>query len=159
MWNRRQSGMTLVELIIAIVIINVGVMGVMLSFTSTVRSSVDPMIYKQMAAIADGMMEEILLKPFTATDPVPTGTCARSTFNDIGDYNGYKPGKICDVEGIDITNLSGYTVQVSVAQPTAAFGALPAADVRQIVIDVGRTAGTETYRLTGWRTCYAGPPC
>lgn len=159
MWNKRQAGMTLVELIIAIVIINVGVMGVMLSFTSTVISSVDPMIYKQMAAIADGMMEEILLKPFTAGGTAHGAACARDTFDEVGDYNGYTPGKICDVGGTDVANLSGYTVRVSVEQPAAGFGALPAADVRQIVIDVGRAAGTETYRLTGWRTCYGGPPC
>lgn len=155
MWNKRQSGMTLVELIIAIVIINVGVMGVMLTFTTTVTSSVDPMIYKQMAAIADGMMEEIMLKPFAAAAPAPAGGCARDTYNDIGDYNGYNPGNICDISGANVASLSGYTIQVSVAQPVANFGGLPAAEVRQIVIDVGRTAGTQTYRLTGWRTCYA----
>lgn len=151
--------MTLVELIIAIVIINIGVVGVMMSFTSTVRSSVDPMIYKQMSAIADGMMEEILLKPFTATaNAAPANSCARDTYNDVGDYNGYNPGKICDIGGVDIANLAGYAVAVSVAS-SANLGGIPAGDVRKIVIDVSRTMGPETYTLTGWRTCYAGPPC
>jgi len=66
MWNRCR-GVTLVELILAIVVIGVGLAGVLAAFQVAVRGSADPMIQKQMVAIAEEMVEEISLRPFAAT--------------------------------------------------------------------------------------------
>jgi len=159
--------MTLIELIVAIVIIGIGLAGVLVTFTTTVRHSADPMIRKQMSAIADEMMEEILLKPFAVTAPNPPfAGCARLTYNDVRDYNGYASVNICDIDGNTV--VSGYGVSVSVSPPAAspvslsgvAAIAVPATD--QLTIRVNVTHGSESYSLTGWRTCYAGPtwnPC
>lgn len=151
--------MTLVELIIAIVIINVGLMGVMLTFITVVRTSVHPMIYKQMAAVADGMMEEIMLKPFLpAANAGAANSCARDTFNDVRDYNNYATNNACTVEGDAILELAGYRVGVAVAQgANAAMPGVPADELLKITIRVDKEA--EFYVLTGWRTCYGGPPC
>lgn len=157
MSSKRQSGMTLIELIIAIVIISVGLAGVLMAFTTTVKNSADPMIYKQMSAIADGMMEEILLKPFAvAANVAPANSCARDTFNDVRDYNLYSTANVCDIGGTAVVALAGYGVGVSAAPPAASpFPGVPAAEVLLIRIDV--THGSNTYSLTGWRTNYAGP--
>jgi MSHA pilin protein MshD len=53
-------------MIVAIVILGVGLAGVLTAFSTTVKSSADPMLNKQMLAIAEGMLEEILLKPYAA---------------------------------------------------------------------------------------------
>lgn len=160
MLSKRQSGMTLIELIIAIVIISVGLAGVLMAFTTTVKNSADPMIYKQMSAIADGMMEEILLKPFaipTPLPPPPANSCARDTFNNVRDYSAYSTANVCDIGGTAVAALAGYGVSVSVTQPVASpITGVPVAEVLVIRIDVTHGIGN-TYSLTGWRTNYAGP--
>ena len=45
--SHRQSGMTLIELIVFIVIVSTALAGVMTVFTITARSSADPVIRKQ----------------------------------------------------------------------------------------------------------------
>ena len=64
-----QRGVTLVELIIFIVIVSSAVAGVLLTLNMATRSSADPMIQKQALAIAEALLEEIQLQPFTFCDP------------------------------------------------------------------------------------------
>ncbi|WP_082584169.1 type IV pilus modification PilV family protein [Noviherbaspirillum sp. Root189] len=165
---RRQTGMTMIELVMAIVILGVGIAGVMSAFTTVVRSSADPMIRKQMLAIAEGMMEEITLQPFAAAAPAQAnapGPCpARMAFNDILDYNGLQTtGGFCDTTGTLIPALSGYNVAVVVDQAgilntVSGNGNLAGSNVYQITVTV--THGTESLALAGWRTNYAAglPP-
>jgi len=158
MSSSRQTGMTLIELIVAIVIISIGLAGVLLAFNTTVRHSGDPLVRKQMSAIADGMMEEILLQPFAPAPNAAPAACARDTYNDVRDYNGYSAVNICDIGGTPV--LNGYGVSVSVSPPGAAPVILiPAVTTSQVTITVNVTHGSDSYSLTGWRTCYAGPPC
>lgn len=159
MSSRRDSGMTLIDLIVSIVILSIALAGVLLAYTITVRHSADPMVVKQMSAIADEMMEEILLKPFAAAPNAAPSGCARNTYNDVRDYNGYSSVNICDIDGTTV--LSGYGVSVSVVNPPPASplvlsGVAPAS---QVVVTVDVTHDGNSYSLTGWRTCYAGPPC
>ena len=69
---RRQRGLTLIELIMFIVIVSVALVGVLTVFNVTTRSSADPMIRKQMLAIAEAVLEEVMLQPFTWCDPGDT---------------------------------------------------------------------------------------
>ena len=66
---RRQRGVTLIELIVFIVIVSVGLAGVLTVFNVVVRNSADPLVTKQALAVADALLEEILLKDFC--DPTP----------------------------------------------------------------------------------------
>ena len=142
--------MTLVEAIIAIVVLGVGLAGVLLAFQTATRGSADPVVHKQMLAIAQEMLEEIQLKPYAAAANAAPAGCARDTFNDIGDYHGYTGGgSICTVDGIAVASLAGYSVSVAVTPATLA--GVPAA--RRIVVTVGH--GGQSLMLTGWRTDYA----
>src|SRR5437763_6921524 len=67
--RRRARGVTLVELIVFIVIVSVAVMGVLTALDLSNRSSADPMIQKQALAIAEALLEEVQLQPFTYCDP------------------------------------------------------------------------------------------
>ena len=71
--RRRCRGLTLIELIVFIVIVGVGLAGILAVFNVTVRSSADPMIRKQMLSIAEALLEEVELQPFTFCDPTDTG--------------------------------------------------------------------------------------
>jgi MSHA pilin protein MshD len=146
---KRQRGISLVELIIAIVIIAVGVAGVLAAFMTTVRGSADPMVRKQMLAVAEEMIEEIALKPYTAAANAAPAACARNTYNDIFDYNGYTRTGICDIDGTAIPALAGYSVTVSVAvSPLAGVAA-----TARIAVSVSH--GGDTLQLVAWRTDWA----
>ncbi|CAN5304188.1 hypothetical protein BH11PSE11_BH11PSE11_11390 [soil metagenome] len=65
----QQRGVSLIELVIFIAVIGVGLAGILSIINLTTRTSVDPMARKQALAIAESMLEEIELQPFTYCDP------------------------------------------------------------------------------------------
>jgi MSHA pilin protein MshD len=71
-WNferRRSLGLSLVELIVFIVIVSTAVAGVLGALNLATRGSADPMIQKQALSIAEAVLEEVQLMPFTYCDP------------------------------------------------------------------------------------------
>jgi MSHA pilin protein MshD len=151
MWIKRQRGVTLVELIIAMVIIAAAVAGVLGAFSLTSRASADPVIAKQMAAIAEGMVAEVLVKPYG----VQAGKGAtRDTFNDVRDYDGYAANGIVDVNGAAIAGLENYQVSVNIlgdqVGDNITLPNVPAGDVLKVTVTV--TFSGESFALTGWRT-------
>ena len=81
----KQRGISLVELIMFIVIVSVALAGILLVMNVTTKSSADPVIHKQALAIAESLLEEVELMPFTYCDPddptaatavAATGGCA-----------------------------------------------------------------------------------
>ena len=144
-------GFTLPEALLAIVVLGVGLAGVLLAFSTTMRRGADPMLRPQMQAIAEGMLEEIQLKPYAAAANAAPAGCARDTFNDITDYNGYASTGICTVDGVAIPALAGFRVVVSVQAATLAG----VASARRI--SVTSSLGQESLQLVGWRTDYASP--
>ena len=79
--DRRQSGLTLIELILFIVIVSVALVGVLTVFNVTSKSSADPMVRKQMLAVAEAILEEVQLQPFTfcAPDDANAATATSAT--------------------------------------------------------------------------------
>ena len=67
--SRAERGVSLVELIIFIVVVGVAVVGVLAAINLGTRSSADPMVQKQALAIAEALLEEVQLQPFTYCDP------------------------------------------------------------------------------------------
>jgi MSHA pilin protein MshD len=63
------AGLSLIELLMFIVIVSVGVAGIVTVFNVTTQKSADPQIRRQMLAIAESLLEEVELKPFTYCDP------------------------------------------------------------------------------------------
>lgn len=145
-----QRGFTIIEMVVAIVVIGVGVAGLLSAFSVTVRKSADPIQTKQSQVVADEIMEEILLKPYSSTTASSTTGCARNQLYDVAAYNGYATtNKVCDVDGIEIAGLSGFSLKVDVV--STSLGSVTAA----YKITVTVTRGTEVYTLVGWRTDYA----
>lgn len=65
----RQTGISLVELIVFIVIVGVAVSGILLVMNKVTEHSADALVQKQSLAVAQSLLEEIELQPFTWCDP------------------------------------------------------------------------------------------
>lgn len=152
-----QRGFTLMEMVVAIVIISVGLAGLLLAFSTAVRSSADPLVQKQMIAIAEEMLEEVLLKPHAVAGVAPANAlvncgaagASRVAFDDVRDYHQYRTQGVCDIDGVAVTGLEAYRVTVSVSAATWEG----VDDTLQVRVDV--TRGTDTFTLIGRRTPYA----
>ncbi|MES2538391.1 MAG: type II secretion system protein [Pseudomonadota bacterium] len=64
-----QAGISLIELVMFMVIVSVGLAGILSVMNMTARVSADPLLRKQAVAIAESLLEEIELQPFTYCDP------------------------------------------------------------------------------------------
>lgn len=64
-----QRGVSLIELIIFIVIVSVALAGILMAMNTMTGSSADPLVRKQALAIAESLLEEVELMPFTYCDP------------------------------------------------------------------------------------------
>ncbi|MDR0528625.1 MAG: prepilin-type N-terminal cleavage/methylation domain-containing protein [Zoogloeaceae bacterium] len=156
----RSRGFSLPELIMAIVIIAVGLAGILSAYMISVRGSADPVIHKQMVAIAEEMLEEITAKPFetpTQSEGNPGGhSCGRSGAETLDWYNNYTngaPGVFCDIDGAATTlsPVAGYRVAVQVQKPASAPGGITNTDNARLIKVIVTAKGTETFELTALR--------
>jgi MSHA pilin protein MshD len=119
-------GFTLIEIIVTIVVLAIAGTTLLSVFTSTARTSADPMIQQQAISIAEAYMEEIVSKSFSDPRDVyvltvnETGRSesgeTRDQFNDVQDYNDLLDTKVRDQNNNEISSLEDYTVVVTVAE-------------------------------------------
>lgn len=109
---RQQRGVTLIELIVAMLVISVAMVGVLMVMNYTVSRSADPVIQHQALAIAEAYLEEIQLKAYS--DPDGSSGESRANYDDVDDYDGLNDDPPLDQSGTEITALAGYRVSVSV---------------------------------------------
>lgn len=161
--KRRTQGFTLIEMLFFIVIVGVGLAGVLSVFQRSVAASGDPVMRKQAIAIAESMMEEIMLTEYANPTGGDVGS-ARATYDDVLQYNNYSSNGIVDKQGTAITGLQNYRVAVTVLPTTAAqqpqLAALtgflptaPAAPARRITVTV-TSPDNQTVSLVSYRACY-----
>ncbi len=156
MSNKGARGFTLIEMVIAIVIIGVGLAGLLTAFSTVVRNSADPLIRKQVLVVAEEMMAEVLLKQYVVSGTAPgnalrnCGTAAaRTLFDDVRDYHNYQTSGICDMDGLAVAGLSAYNLVITVQ--TESWQGI--ADCLKVSVTVSR--GQESVTLVSWRTGYA----
>lgn len=157
MSGRRPRGFSLIEVIVLIAVVAVAMVGVLIIFQTSVRSSADPQVQKQALAVAEALLDEILLASY---DPV-VGAGTRADFNDVDDYAGYSTaGGIRDIQGNAVAGLEAYditavTVTVVTLTDTGAVLA-PVNEAKRITVTV---AGPQGFGVTldGYRLKYAGP--
>jgi MSHA pilin protein MshD len=145
--QHNRAGFTLVELVIAIVVIGIAASGVLLVMNYTTAHSADPMIQHQAVAIAEAYLEEVLLQPYIDPDVVPSVEANRSLYDDLDDYNFTDVGAR-DPSGAAITGLGAYTVTVAVTPDT-----LNTVAAKRVAVTVTHPSGIDM-TLTGYRTNY-----
>lgn len=142
-WRQIRSavhGFTLIEFVVALVIIGIGA-ALLTSFVTPTASSADPMLQAQARAIATGYMDEILLRKHNQ-DP---GDCAggRGDWASIRCYDGLDESPT-DQFGNPIGSLGSYQVTVAVS------GSAPAG----ISVNVAHNSGSVNYSLQSQRGAY-----
>jgi MSHA pilin protein MshD len=179
MSSSRERGLSLIEVVIFIVVLGIGIAALAVIYNQLTLASVDPVVRKQAVAIANSLMEEIQLRPFTYCDPDDAavftaanpaacgtqeniGTEGPETrygptfFDNVSDYAGFSmAGSIQDITNSSITGLAGYSALVAIANGGADFPlAVPAAEALRITVTVTGPANTQVV-LQGYRLRYA----
>lgn len=144
-----QSGVTFIELIVAIVVIGIAASVVLGALAANVNASADPMVREQAVAVARAYLEEILLRSFDDPDGID-GETARVDFDDVDDYDALIDAGVRDQFGNPVAGLGAYTVTVAVS-PTAALPGVAGSDALRIDVNVVHTANVDL-TLSGYRT-------
>jgi MSHA pilin protein MshD len=139
-----QSGLTLIELILSMVIISIAVTGLFSVINLTVSRSSDPIIQHQAIAIAESYLEEILLQSYTNPSDGYSGV-DRGQFDDVDDYNGLSDTGVRDSQGDLVAILANYNVSVSVAVVSLA----DSVSAKKIIVNV--TGLGSNLKLVGYR--------
>lgn len=147
---QQQRGVTLIEVVVAIVIVSIAAITIMGAMSAITGRGAQTAVRQQAVAIADAYLEEIMLQPIAF--PGGTVPTSRASFNDEDQYNGLTDVGARDQFGSAIAFLSGYTVTVAVTQ-TAALTGIAATQARQINVTVKDPGGVTTM-LTGYRANY-----
>jgi MSHA pilin protein MshD len=153
--SARRGGFTLIEVLVLVVVIGIAAAGVLLVFQNTVRKSADPQIYKQALAIAEAMLDEVLLTAYDHDGVVGT----RAQFNDVQDFHGFLTvGGFTDIQGAPVPGLADYNVAVSVANATVDdqnAGLLDVTESRRVTVTVTHGPSGISVALDGYRMRYA----
>ncbi len=145
--------MSLIELVVAIVVVAICLTGAFALVDTTVRRSVDPMLERQATAIAEAYLEEILQQAYH--DPDDATVCPdpepdRTLFDNVCDYDGLLDAGARSQGGSAVAGLEGYRVRVDVDR-TATLGDLSGdAVVLRVDVEVtdplGRVVRFSAYR-------------
>jgi MSHA pilin protein MshD len=168
----RQTGYSLLELVVFIVIVGVAVGAISLQFSQNVQHSHEPFLRQRALAVAGAYLDEIMDKRWNENTPIGGGcvdtaspTCtggpaptgigseegSRALYDDVDDYNGLSDSPPQDSQGNNMANYgSGFQVDVAVTQPGAAWNGINANDVRRIEVQVQNPTG-ETISLVAYR--------
>jgi MSHA pilin protein MshD len=147
----RQSGISLIELIMFIVIVGIALAGITLVMQQTTGHSADTMLRKQALTVAESLLEEIEAHPFSGGTGSVNQT-NRLNPHSIFDYNNYAASGVLDMAGSAVPGLSNYDVAVTMASGVGSDNIPPASAVR-ITVTVTDPVG-KTIDVTGYRTAY-----
>ena len=180
MSSKRERGLSLIEVVVFIVVLGIAIAGMAFLYNQVTLASVDPLVRKQAVAIANSLMEEIQLRPFTYCDPddplvftagspaacgiqevigVEGGETryADPRYDNVSDYNGFNMlGSIQDISNNTIAGLAGYEARVTIAAAGGDFpAAVPADEALRITVVVTHLTTGVRVALEGYRLRYA----
>ncbi len=148
--GRRQSGVTLLELVIFIVVVSIAMSSLMMVFNRNVVRSVDPVVRVQALEKAQALLAEIMARKFdqnTPTGGIPAcdttagtacaGIVPDNRYDDVGDYHGYS------------RSFTHYTLNVAVVEAGVELG-LPQRQARRVTVSV-LMPGDKTLVLSSYK--------
>ncbi len=152
------AGFSLIEVVIAITVLSVALTGSMMLMHTTLRSSADPMIQRQAAAIAEAYIEEVILQSYIdpdldqATGAVcPSAEASRALFDNVCDYDALNDVGARNRSGTAITGLGAYTVDIDIVT-TATLNTLSgSSQVLRIDVQVSHPS-MSSFSVSAYRT-------
>ena len=174
----RARGLTMIELIVFMVVVSAALAGVLRVFIQATAASADPALARQALAVAESLLEEVQLMPFTFCDgddanvsnATSTGGCAgvadaigaeagegryaTPQFDHVNDYHGFTMAGITDITNTAVPGLSGYSASVTVAASALGTITAPSGDALRITVIV-TGPGSTSVTLDGYRSRYS----
>jgi MSHA pilin protein MshD len=171
-------GLTMIELVVFMAVVSTALAGVLRVFVQATAASADPALARQALAVAESLLEEVQLMPFTFCDGddanVATATSAvgcalvadavgaeagegryaTPQFDHVNDYNGFSMAGITDITSTAVTGLAGYSASVTVAPATLGSITAGSGDALRITVTVTGPSNTRI-TLDGYRARYA----
>lgn len=140
------SGFTLIEMIVITVVVAIVAVALFGVFTTNIARSADPMLRVQAVAIAQGYLDEAMLKAFTDPQGVAGCEANRTLYDDVLDYACIVNQSPQDQFGNTLAGLGAYDVTVTV-NAAALLG------MHEIIVAVDH-GGQTLVTLTGYRANY-----
>lgn len=128
--RHQQSGVTLIELVISIVILSIAAVAVLSSFSVSMSQSADPLWRNKSLKLAQLYLDEILAKGYDHSTPLgglpfvanpgcgalgPEPGEVRNSFNDVDDYHSLNDSPPVSLIGAIDASYALYSVSVTVS--------------------------------------------
>jgi prepilin-type N-terminal cleavage/methylation domain-containing protein len=142
-WILRRRGFTLLEGLVASVILVILVIGVAGALSASYQQSQSVSTSSAAVTLGRQLVDEIVAKPFVPTDALGTGGGTRSTFTDVNAFNDYSDSSsalpLLGGGSLDVTGTQNYSRAASVT-----VGAKPSIDTASPTGDFGIVTVTVT---------------
>ncbi|HAI60214.1 MAG TPA: MSHA biogenesis protein MshD [Xanthomonadaceae bacterium] len=150
--HRAARGFTLLELVVTLVLLAVAVIAITGLVAQIGGRSASPVLHTQALYLAEGYLEEALLKAYVDPDGVAEGCAApRDVWDDIGDYACLTvAAPPSDASGVAMAALSRYRVSMTVGNAALVGGAT----TRRIEVRITHLDGDIDLRVAGLRAQY-----
>jgi len=164
------KGISLIETVIAIVIISIAITGILTVFYNNAINGTKPALEIKAIELGQGLMDEIMFKRWDEDSPLgggqiplslanigTEGETVRQNFDDLDDYNNYSDGTgsepLKDSRGIELTGFTGFSrsVTVTFSKPTGTASSLGVNNYKKITIRVTIPTG-DSFVFTGTKT-------
>ncbi len=176
--QRHAQGLTLIELLMFIMVVGLALSAVLMVFVQATRSSADPQMQRQALAIAESLLQEVQLQPFTFCDPLDANIATASSsagcattpealgpeagetrythpqFNNVNDYHGFSMSGIVDITNTAVSGLSGYSASVQIVPADLGSIGAGSGDALRITVQVTGPHNTAV-TLQGYRSRHA----
>lgn len=169
--SRLNTGFTLIELVITIVILTVAITGVMSVFYTNSIKGVKPILEIKAIELGQAMLDEIILKKWDEDSPIgggtintalanigtETGETNREHFDDTDDYNGYSDGTpsepLKNERGELLNGFEGFSRSVTIVfeKPAEAPAAIAAVNYKKITVQITIPTG-DSFAFTTTKT-------
>lgn len=165
--KKNQQGITLIELVLAIVIVSIALGAIIQSWSFAMAGSANPLLQHKSLKLAQMYSDEILSKRFDETTPlggglatsiscpvssgIDTGESSRNLFDDVDDYQNLSESPPQDINGNNLSTYGGYQVSINISCISGEFGIVSSNHIKRIDVTVTAPAAINSFSLAVYK--------